>query len=249
MRFLPVLLLAAAAPVIQAADTKEFKKTVPLEANGRFSLDTYKGSIRITAWDQPNAGIQARIVEDTTSWISQPVEEVEIRVDSGPGNVRVKTIYHRKTWSIVEGSSPRVEYTIHVPRDASLSIKDYKSETEISGVQGDVEFQTYKGTARLDGLRRGLQLKTYKGDIRASFTSFGARSHIDTYRGTVELSLPRASAFEVHAELQRHATFDSDFPGMVHSSSRDRSFRSVVNGGGTVLHVTSYRGYIRLHSV
>ena len=61
-----VLLLAGClAPcMVDAADFKEFKRTVPMEANGRFTLDTYKGSIRITAWDQPQVDIQARIVAD-----------------------------------------------------------------------------------------------------------------------------------------------------------------------------------------
>ena len=50
-----ILLFAGslAGPMVTAADFKEFKKTVPLDANGRFTLDTYKGSIRVTAWDQP----------------------------------------------------------------------------------------------------------------------------------------------------------------------------------------------------
>ena len=70
----------------------------------------------------------------------------------------------------------------------TLSIKDYKSETDIVEVQGAVEFDTYKGTARLTGLRGGLDLKTYKGDIRASFARFSAHSHIDTYKDTIELN-------------------------------------------------------------
>jgi hypothetical protein len=244
-----ILLVMAAASLLPAADFKEFKKTVPLEANGRFSLDTYKGSIHVTAWDQPQVDIQARIEADI-GWFSEPVEDVEIRVDASSASVRVKTEYHRRNWSAIEGNSPSVYYTIHVPRNASLSIKDYKSESDISGVQGDVEFETYKGTARLDGLRKGLQLNTYKGDIRVTFASFTARSRIETYRGTVDLTVPRSAAFEVHADLQRHATFDSDFPRTIHSTSRrDQDFRSVVNGGGPLLNVSSYRGSIRLRQI
>lgn len=245
MRLCSLLFFAAA--LLPAADFKEFKKTVPLDAVGRFTLETYKGSIHVTAWDQPQVDIQARIERDPI-WNSQPVEDVEIRVDASSSSVRVKTEYHRNHWSFMEGNSPSVHYTIKVPRGASLSIKDYKSESDISGVQGDVEFETYKGTARLDGLRKGFQLKTYKGDVRAVFTTFTAHSHIDTYRGTIELRLPRSSAFEIDAELNRHGDFDCDFPRTVHSTRRDREFRSVVNGGGPMLRVTSYRGSIRVRA-
>jgi hypothetical protein len=249
--FLFFLLLAGSfcPSVVGAADFKEFKRTVPLEAKGRFTLDTYKGSIRITAWDQPQVEIQARIVADTTGWFPEPVEDVEILVDHSSASVRVKTDYRRASWSLIEGNLPNVYYTIRVPRGASLAIKDYKSETDISEVQGAVEFDTYKGTARLTGLRGGLDLKTYKGDIRASFASFSAHSHVDTYKGTIDLTLPRASAFDMHAELERRATLDCDFPRTLHSERRQREMRSTVNGGGPELRVTSYRGSIRLRAV
>ncbi len=125
-----------------------------MDAKGRFSLDTYKGSIHVTAWDQPTVDIQARIEADT-GWNAEPVEDVDIRVDGSGGSVHVKSDY-RHHLSFYEGTLPLVHYTIRVPRGASLSIKDYKSESEISGVLGDVEFETYKGTARLDGLHGAL---------------------------------------------------------------------------------------------
>src|SRR5580700_6853358 len=101
-----ILLFAGslACPMVGAADFKEFKKTVPLEANGRFTLDTYKGSIRVTAWDQPQVDIQARIVADSNSWFPEPVEDVEILVDHTSASVRVKTEYRRAHWSLVEGN-------------------------------------------------------------------------------------------------------------------------------------------------
>ena len=82
MRFFCLL---AATTFLSAADVKEFHKTVPLDPAGHFSLDTYKGSIRITAWDQPQAEIQARIVADPSGWFTHlSVDDVEIRVDNSP---------------------------------------------------------------------------------------------------------------------------------------------------------------------
>ena len=242
------LLFLAAATLLSAADFKEFNRTVPLAANGQFSLDTYKGSIHVTAWDQPQVEIRARIVADPSSLIAEPVEDVEIRVDNTANSVRVKTDY-RHNWTWFEGSLPDVHYTIRVPRSAALSIKDYKSDSEISGVDGDVEFETYKGTAHLTGLRRALRLNTYKGDIRAAFSSFTAASRIETYKGTIDLSLPGSSAFELNARLERRASLDCDFVRNIRFARRNRDLRSAVNGGGAELRVTSYRGSIRLRSV
>ena len=243
---IPALIVAAAA-LLSAADVKDFSKTVSLDPKGRFSLDTYKGSIRITAWDQPQAEIRARIEEDW-GFHSVPVEDVEIRVDESAGNVRVKTDYHQH-FSFTEGSLPLVHYTIRVPRGASLQVKDYKSDSEISGVQGEVGFETYKGTARIEGIQGAFDLNTYRGDIRAIFARFAGPSRIDTYKGTVDISLPRSSAFEIRADLQRHAEFDSDFPRTIHSTRRESEVQGAVNGGGPALRVKSYKGNIRLRGI
>jgi hypothetical protein len=244
MRFVCLL---AAATLISAADVKEFHKTLPLDPTGHFSLDTYKGSIRITAWDQPQAEIHARIVADPFGWFAGSVDDVEIRVDNSPGDVRVKTDYHHHPF--IEGNMPNVEYTIHVPRRATLSVKDYKSDSDVSGVEGAVDFDTYKGAVRLNGLRGALHLTTYKGDVHATFASFTAASRIDTYKGEIDLSLPRTSAFTLSTKLERHATVDSDFAQTFRSTAHQRGYNSSVNGGGPELRVSSFKGEIRLRSV
>ncbi len=244
MRTLAILF--SAATLTFAAATRDFRKTVPIEPNGRFSLDTYKGSIHITAWDQPQAEISARIVEDP-GFHAMSVDDVDIRVDSFAGTVRVKSDYHHR-WGWNEGNMPEVHYTIRVPRGISLAVEDYKSESDIAGIQGDVDFHTYKGVARLEGLQRGLKLKTYKGDIRVGFAKFGGNSQIETYRGAIDLSLPKSSAFEINAHFDRRVDFDCDFPRTIRTTRQERDFRSSVNGGGPELRLSSYRGSIRLRS-
>jgi hypothetical protein len=241
-----IAILVSAATLTFAAGTKDFSKTVPLDANGRFSLETYKGSIRISAWDQPQAEIRAHIVEDT-GFHAMSVDDVDIRVDAFAGSVRVKSDYHHH-WGWNEGNSPEVHYTIRIPRGASLTVEDYKSESDITGVQGDVEFHTYKGIARLEGLQRGLRLKTYRGDIRVGFARFSSGAQIETYRGTIDLSLPKSSAFEINAKLERHADFECEFPRTVRTSRQERDFRSTINGGGPELRLNSYRGSIRVRA-
>ncbi len=246
-----LLCLLAAATLLNAADVKEFHKTVPLDPAGRFSLDTYKGSIRITAWDQPQAEIQARIVADPFGWFAGSVDDVEIRVDNSAGEVRVKTDYHQHVF--MEGNLPNVEYTIHVPRHVALRVKDYKSDSDVTGVEGAVDFETYKGAVRLNGLRGALHLTTYKGNVHAVFASFTGASSVETYKGEIDLSMPRSAGFDLSAKLERRATLDSDFPRTVHSSAHERGYHGsmnfAANGGGPELRVNSFKGTIRLRSV
>jgi hypothetical protein len=239
--------LLAAATLLSAADVKEFHKTLPLDPAGHLTLDTYKGTIRITAWDQPQAEIHARIVPDPFGWFAGSVDDVEIRVDNSSSDVRVKTEYHHHPF--VEGNMPNVEYTIRVPRRATLSVKDYKSDSDVAGVEGAVDFETYKGAVRMNGLRGALHLNTYKGDVHATFASFTAASRIDTYKGEIDLSLPRSSAFNLSTKLERRATLDTDFAQTVRSTSHLRGYNGSINGGGPELRVSSFKGEIRLRSV
>jgi len=243
---IPALLIATAA-LLSAADVKDFSRTVPLDAKGRFSLDTYKGSIRITAWDQPRAEIRARIEQDPDGgWRSMPVDDVDILVDASSSDVRVKTDYRHH---FDEGNLPLVHYTIRIPRGASISVKDYKSEAEVSAVQGDVEYRTYKGTARIEGIAGALTLDTYKGDVRAIFTRFAGPSRVTTYKGTIELSLPRDSHFDLRTSFGRRAGFDCDLPRTIHSTRQQSESQGAVNGGGPALRISSYRGDIRVRGI
>ena len=244
-----LILTIAATAALHAESVKDFSRTVPLDRNGRLTVDTYKGSIHIAAWDRNEVEIKARIEEDP-GWHAIPVEDVDIRVDTSTSSVRVKSDYRRfRNWFSIDGNLPFVHYTIHVPREASLTVKDYKSESEIAGVQGDVEFETYKGDARLEGLRGSLDVNTYRGTITASFASFAKRTRIDTYRGRIDLAIPRAAAFDLETDLQRHADLDCDFPRTVRLAGRQSFVNGKVNGGGPVLRVKSYRGTIRLRAI
>jgi hypothetical protein len=49
--------------------------------------------------------------------------------------------------------------------------------------------------------------------------------------------------------MQRHGEFDSDFARTVHSTRDNGEFHSAVNGGGPSLHITSYRGNIKLRAI
>src|SRR5207249_11790718 len=109
------------------------------------------------------------------------------------------------------GNRPLFHYTVRMPRSARLRIKDYKSETEVDGLAAELDVNTYKGSVRVRELAGALTLTTYKGDVRAEFSALNARSRVETYKGTIELEVPKASKFDLHADLGRRARLDSDF--------------------------------------
>lgn len=254
---------AVSLNLVAAQTSREVKKSVPLNADGRLVIDTYKGSITITTWDRPEVDITARIEADESVWESrrdeeEKVQDTEVRIEGSGREVRLKSDYtklrrrHRSFWDIFDGDTgtlPFVHYTLKMPRTASLKIKDYKSETNVTDVKSDISLNTYKGKVRLAGIEGGVELETYKGDVRVEYAALGKSSRFETYKGEIDITVPRGRGFELEADLSRRGSLRSDFNVEErYRSKRDRSkeYRASIHGGGPVLRLETYKGTYRL---
>ena len=247
------LLAAALAP---AAAFKEAHRTLPLAADGRLAISTYKGSITVTCWDKPEAEISARIEPDGfDSDDERRVAETEVQIDGGGSSVRVKSNYDHVrehgflgVFGFSHSSLPFVHYTVRMPATARLEIDDYKSVTRISGLRSDLKLHTYKGTVEVERLDGAANVDTYKGEVRVAFSRYSRPSRFETYKGSFDVRLPRDSRFELDADSGRRGEIDTDFAVARSSGGRRRSVRShgSVNGGGPALRFESSRGSLRL---
>jgi len=247
MLFRSLVLIATTAGFLTAADSTDIHRTLPLDSRGHVTLDTYKGTVRVSTWDRNEVDVAVRIEEDGDVF-AQSIKRADVRFDASPSDVRITS---DNQWSFfLDGSAPLYHYTIRMPRTASLRIKDYKSESEVSDLAADLEINTYKGTLQLRNFSGGLRVDTYKGEIRADFAAVTAPVRIETYKGSIELRMPRDSRFDLATDLgRRGGDPDNDFARYVRTSnSRDRTQRSQVNGGGPEVRVRSYKGEFRLRA-
>ena len=250
-------LLAAVFAPASPAPTREFHRTLPLAADGRLSISTYKGSITVTPWDRAEAEIAARVEADgTDSDADEKVAQTEVRIDGGGGSVRIKSDYDKVRergflgiFSFSHGSLPFVHYTIHMPATARLDIDDYKSTTKVTGLRADLKLHTYKGEVVVDGLDGAADVDTYKGDVRISFNRYSHASRFETYKGSFEVRLPRDSRFELDADGGRRGEVDTDFAVAVRTGRHGMHSRGSVNGGGPSLRFESSRGTLRLRGI
>ena len=261
-----------------AQETREIKKTVSLNPDGRISIQAYKGSITVTTWDRSEVDIQARIEPDGYSYNEEKaVKETEIRIDERAGVVyiesdyeRLKQEWRRSDWSGGQDINlPFVHYTLIMPRTARLDVGDYKSEIKVDGLRSDVRIDTYKGPisvldltgnlrvethksrVEIIGLSGSLDLNTHDGNVEVEFTSLTGRSRIESYKGDVDVTLPKGSGFDLDADLGRKGDLRTDFDikGLEYrheKHGRNREYRGAVNGGGPLLRLTTYKGYYRL---
>ena len=125
-----------------------------------------------------------------------------------------------------------MNYTIRMPRTASLSIKDYTSTIDVANLKSDLTLNTYQGTAEISGLRGGLQLETYKGNVRVRFSRLARRSRIQTYQGRVRIDLPKDARVELEPQIGVFGDLQTDT--CMHAS------------GGTPLELRTFRGTFRV---
>jgi hypothetical protein len=249
--FLAGALLAAAAP---AREVKEVHKTLPLNRDGRVSIDTYKGSITVSTSDAAEVSIDARIEhdpDDADSW--KKVQETEVRIRGGGSSVEIRSDYsrvHRRCFLGLfgNGTMPLVRYTIKMPATARLRIEDYKSEIRVADLRADLKLHTYKGNVEIAGQGGAIDLETYKGEVTVAFARFSSPARFETYKGSVTVRLPAETRFELDADMGRRGDFESDFDLPVRASRRGGSetIRGSVGGGGPKLSFHTYKGSLRL---
>ena len=242
-------ILTASLP---AADTKQVSKTLSLDPRGSVTLETFQGSIHVSTWDRGEIAIEARIESAGSSeGDRRRFDHTDVAIDASPNSVRIKTkVPDMRTWFASDhGSNPLVHYTIRLPKTARLGIRDHVSETEVTGLAGELDFNTHRGHARLTGLAGPLQVQTHRGEVRAEFASFSGASRVGTYRGRVELVLPKDSRFDLRTEFDRRGRVESDFPVMARLARHGGSIlEGEVNGGGPELRLNTYRGEIRIRA-
>lgn len=239
---------------------KEVHRTVDLRPDGRVAIETYKGWIAVGVWDKPQVEISARIEPDESDNDrdqARKVEETEVRIEGSGDAVRIESDYDHVrdhglwgAFGVSHGTLPFVRYTIRMPRTARLRIKDYKSETHVSGLAGELDLTTYKGRVQVSGLNAGARLETHKGDVRVDFARF-ARSDFKTYKGEIEIGIPKQSGFDLDASVGRRGSLSSDFELASRSgrSEREEERRhGSVNGGGPVLSLETYKGSFRIRT-
>lgn len=248
------LLLAALAlsSPARSQHTREVKKTIPLAADGTLTIDTYKGSIHIETWDKPEVDMTATIEPDGHSRDDYDrVEDTEIKVSGSSDRVNITSDYDRvkshRSWFFGlfgdDGPLPFVQYDIRMPSTAHLRIKDYKSDTRISGLAAPIEMETYKGTLEMRDITGSIDLDTYKGEARIYYAKYAGTNRMKTYKGRIDLRLPADASFDLDTDFGRRADLDTDFDHIERTARHGEvRYRGTVNGGANSLHLESEKG-------
>ena len=203
MLFRCFVFIATAAGILSAADSKDIHRTFPLDSRGHVTIDTYKGSIRVSTWDRNEIDVAVRIEEDGDVFAQnvkpcrRPLRRIAFRCAD----------HQQQSMVVFPGRGPALvsatRFGCPGRRACGSRTTNPKAMSAIS--QPSLQVDTYKGSLQLQNFSGGLMVNTYKGDIRAEFAAVTAPVRIDTYKGSIDLRMPRDSRFDLYNDLGRSA--------------------------------------------
>src|SRR5689334_19840223 len=93
----------------------QLARTLKLDPNGRFVLDSDEGSVTVMGSDQPGA------IVVVTSNSDDVQDRVDFSFEETPGTVRLRA--HRRSWHLFDFWFARLNYKIRVPTTTTLEIR------------------------------------------------------------------------------------------------------------------------------
>jgi hypothetical protein len=265
-----VVLAGALSSAAMAQEGREFRKTVELSPGSALRFNTDKGSVRLTAWDEPRVEVQARIVpgEGTSDeYGRRTVEAARIEVTGDAGTLTIRSDFSDvPTEQKAYGTSrniPNIHYEIRAPRRLDLSLEVDRTRVEIAGfngkttlqadrtpvelrdLSGEIHLRIDRGEAKLAGVRGTLEIKSDRTVVTVDSAGIEGDSLFDISRGDLNLSVPASQPAQVSARIGKREEFRSDFPVSARSANNDL-IEGAINGGGPRLTFQGDRSRMRL---
>lgn len=269
------LIDAAARPVnpphsVSGVQSKDFKQVVDFEPSGELTLNSDKGSVRVTAWDSNQIEIVARIdaPENVSADYGQrAVDGTRIDVTGTSRSLTVRSNFegvpYKGGLDYHSKSLPDIHYEIRAPRSLNLMVELDRSKLNVEGFKGKVKFDTDRTTVSARDIEGALRLKIDRGDarltnVRGSLSIDSDRteghlqgitiegdSRLDIDRGNYELRMPSSQPLTVNADVSHRENFESEFALAMQSSGRT-NFEGQINGGGPKFSIHADRGKVTL---
>ncbi|HQZ37730.1 MAG TPA: DUF4097 family beta strand repeat-containing protein [Vicinamibacterales bacterium] len=202
------LVIAALPASAQSRQDETFDRTLSVQPGGTLRLRTFSGRVHIRGTDGNQVVIHA--VRHASA---DRLRDIQIEVTQSGNTVEVDANHRlvaRRNDNVVE-----TDFEIQVPSDTRLNVSSFSAPLEVENVRGDHHLKTFSADIRLSASRwndnDGVDAETFSGDVRLRLP--------DNARGGIDFD-----SFS--------GRFNSDLPVTLQSSRR-RSFRGDLNGGGS----------------
>ena len=228
-------------------DHVSFKEVreMTLPATGSLNVDGgQNGGVRVIGENRSDIHVRACIQTWATSDEAAKALAANIKIETA-GTLKAESSSGDKDWS--------VSYEIAAPRATSLNLKAHNGGISISGVEGNLDFQTTNGGVALRDVAGEVKGRTMNGGVTVALAGSswkGSGLDVETTNGGV--SLVMANNYSAHVETGTvNGGFNSDFSALtVDRSERWKPARvsADLNGGGPTIRVITTNGGIQIRS-
>lgn len=236
---LPMLLITLWTGTGLGQFKEEFRKELPLTADGRFSLSNVNGSVIIKAYEGPVVVIQA--MKEAPS--ADRMAELKINISATLESIQVATEYPK-------GNSGRfsVQYEITMPKSVILNeIETVNGKIEITGMTSEVHFSTVNGGGKVTGCSGRVIGKTVNGGLQVEVTAGLplVEVRLEAVNGGIRLVAPDLNDVQVKAETV-NGGLQSEYPFEIRKGLVGKSMEGNLGNGSGKISMETVNGGIQL---
>lgn len=134
------------------ASAQSINKQFPTSPSPSFLLHNHNGKVTITGWDQSMVDIQGEPASDL----------MEVIMMGGDQKVTIQT--HPKT-DRVSSKESRLDFQVHVPRQASVRVESERGDIQVENLEGTVSIQGISNAVTLSNVKGYITVRTEDGPI------------------------------------------------------------------------------------
>ena len=172
--------------------TENFSRTVKIGRNGGLDLQNVAGDITVTGGGGDEVKIDAvkRVRHPNEAEGKALLSEININVADRGGRVEVRTDYpRRRNWS------GGVDFTVSVPRDASVALRSVSGTVKVTNVNGELRAESVSGDIVTMTTKKLRWAKTVSGDVDVSEAEADELS-VGSVSGDVTVNRLKGSGFD-----------------------------------------------------
>lgn len=215
----------------QQLATETIEKSYPLATGGLVALENINGSLRVEGWDKDEVKIVAEKRLTETSRVR--LADLEVRINAGANAIFIDTEYPNYDYRHAERGVDyitEVNYTLYVPKRASIRTKLVNSKVTLHGLCGDHDIETVNGSidCPLTALTEDahIRLRTVNGRVQVLLGK--------DYSGTVQAS-------NVHGRIR--SDISSNF---YKSEPYSKSYHAILGNSRQEVRVSNVNGGIEI---
>ncbi|MSO49856.1 MAG: hypothetical protein EXQ49_08125 [Acidobacteria bacterium] len=216
---------------VEAKD--QWTRSCPLTPTGELAINTTNGRINVTAGDGDTVTVTAeRIVKAGTEDVAkQQLALFEMKEDVKPDRVSIDSTGRGFTINV----SRRVNYTVTMPKGASLTLVSTNGEILVTNIGGHFSAETTNGSVIATGLKQSAKVSTANGVVDLGFDAVaGEGSAAETTNGMITVSLPNSTNADFSARVSNGAINRENLTLQVSEESRRRLDGRMGTGGARI---------------